>query len=690
MAQTITTQSEGARNLASVREDRVPEAAAGDTETLAGAMSRETALIALSLADGALWEWDFVNDRLTWDDSMFHLHGVAPAEPVGGFRAWASLIHPADRARFSAEIAWALSGQKPIDTSYRSAPISRGSRHIAVRARRVTDGKGRATRLVGVCLDQTAELAAKERLRRDRMIFDQIAEISGVGGWEFDVATSELSWSEQTRRIHEVGPDFKVTLENALGFYPPDARESVESAMNRCIETGERWSVELPFITAKGRNRWVCAMGCADFYDGRTRRVYGTIEDITERREGRLELVAAKEAAESANRAKTDFLAVISHELRTPLNGVLGLSDLLALGEKDPERLHVLQLLRNSGENLLAIINEILEFSRIDSGVMRRRETPFSVADVVERCVERFAAIASSKSLKMVREVCATMPQQVLGDPEKLSELLAAFISNACKFTDKGEVRVTAENLPSHEGRCRVRFRIDDTGIGIPPGRQPDLFKPFALGDSSSSRKQGGLGMGLALAKRLCDAMGGTIDLHSRPGRGTSVLVVLEFSLGGLASRAQAVAPQAGEMRKIGDPPAVVASSAARSHRILVAEDNPTNQALIRHLLRKLGKEFDLVGDGAAAVQAVRDGSYRVILMDVQMPGMSGIEATKKIRAEIPKDSQPWIIALTAQVFDEDRRQCFEAGMNEFLTKPARMDRLSEAIERGFAAVVAA
>lgn len=648
-----------------------------------GASLTHPADVAVMLADLATWQWDFVNDRLEWNEAMYELHEIERAGFGGGFRAWAALIHPGDRARFSAEITWALSGQKPFDSVYRTVPRNGAHRHIVVRARRILDGGDRSNRLTGVCLDRTGEVVARERLRRDRMIFDRVAEISGVGGWEYDVTTGEITWSPQTRRILEVGGDFQPVIENVIRFYPPEARESLETAAKRCIETGERWNLELPFVTATGKHRWVCAIGCADFYEGRTRRLYGTIEDITERRESRLELVAAKDAAESANRAKTDFLAVISHELRTPLNGVLGLSDLLALGEKDPERLHVIQLLRNSGESLLGIINEILEFSRIDSGMLRRRETPFILSEVVNRCVAKFEPVAAAKSVAFVLGIPSAMPPRVIGDPDKLGELLSAFVSNACKFTDKGEVRVSMDMLPSHKGRCRVRFRIDDTGIGIPPGRQADLFKPFALVDSSSSRRQGGLGMGLALAKRLCDVMGGTLELHSKPARGTTVSVTLEFPSADLQSEdgsqpdvANTAAPA---------PAAPVSAGRSRSHRILVAEDNPTNQALIRHLLRKLGKEFDIVGDGAAAVQAVHDGAYR-LLMDIQMPGMSGIEATRRIRKEIPAEAQPWIIALTAQVFDEDRRQCFEAGMNEFLTKPARLDRLSEAIERGLAA----
>jgi PAS domain S-box-containing protein len=518
---------------------------------------------------------------------------------------------------------------------------------------------------------------------------------------------------------------------------------------------------------------------------------YAAGRDITLAKLAEEQMKAAKEAAEAASRAKSEFLATISHEIRTPINAILGMANLLLDTSLDPQQQDWVQTIRYGGEVLLNLINDILDFSKIESQKLELEEIPFSLPQLVEELLDLMAAQAQSKDLELVAWVDPNLPPTLIGDPNRLRQILANLLSNAIKFTPQGEVVVTVEAGERDPEKQWVNVQVRDTGIGIPPEKLDRLFKPFSQVDSSISRQFGGTGLGLAISQRLCQLMGGAIGVESQPGQGSTfrfriplkrpdqellptaapdpclagkrVLLVednasqrqllsrllsawgMEVTCCALAAEAQAAVRtrpfdlalldatlpdrdgltlaadlqtaqprllplvltgrnfistaeplptlakpvKASQLRKlllelVGEkapsslssspaaPPSIWDATLASRYplQILVAEDNPVNQKVIRLMLERLGYRPDIVGNGLEAVQALRLRPYDLVLMDMQMPELDGLAATRRIRAELPPERQPRIVVLTANVFSEGRAAAEAAGVDGYLTKP--------------------
>jgi two-component system cell cycle sensor histidine kinase PleC len=379
------------------------------------------------------------------------------------------------------------------------------------------------------------------------------------------------------------------------------------------------------------------------------------------------ELAAARQAAEAASEAKSQFLAIMSHELRTPLTGLIGFSELLLRDDIDPtEFRHFLALQRDAAQTLHGLVSDILDFSKIEASRLELEIAPFPLRPIFSGCEALVAHTAHSKGLGL-RVVCDdAVPAWVLGDQTRIRQIVLNLLSNAVKFTQSGEVVLRAAMVAGPDGAACLRVEVADTGIGIPADRLGHLFKPFSQVDSSTSRRFGGTGLGLAICKQLIDLMAGRIGVETEPDRGSTFW--FEVAL-----------PRS-------DPPAEVAerqdagSVFRRSHRVLIAEDNVMLQILLSTVLGKAGHEVEVVGNGAEAVEAVRTGDFDIVLMDSQMPVKDGIEATREIRAAETGARRLPIIALTANATDQGIQQCFDAGMNMFLPKPVDMDRLLGAI----------
>jgi signal transduction histidine kinase/ActR/RegA family two-component response regulator len=408
--------------------------------------------------------------------------------------------------------------------------------------------------------------------------------------------------------------------------------------------------------------------------------------DVTERRRAeraleqanaRLEQAVRETAA--ASRAKSEFLATMSHEIRTPMNGVIGMTSLLLQSPLDEEQREFAETIRSSGESLLAIINDILDFSKIESGHMELETQPIKVAELVTDCLDLFRPQARAKGLNLFSRIGPGVPAGVAGDATRLRQVVANLVGNAVKFTASGEVEVAldlAPALPGDGGRIVLHFSVRDTGIGIPLDKRDRLFVAFSQVDSSTSRRFGGTGLGLAICKRLCALMGGDIWVESEPGRGA----VFHFTIvvGQLAPEIAAVVAEPVPAAPVARTTALL----AREHplTLLLAEDNKVNQLVAQRMLGQLGYRADVVSDGAEAVRAFRQRDYDVVLMDVQMPELSGIEATRELRATLPAQRQPWIIAMTANVMEGDREACLASGMNDYVSKPVRPAELERAL----------
>ena len=384
---------------------------------------------------------------------------------------------------------------------------------------------------------------------------------------------------------------------------------------------------------------------------------------------------SARVSAERASRAKSEFLANVSHELRTPMNAIIGMTELALDEGLSPVVREHLEVVKLNAHLLLELLNEILDFSKLESGKFTLDDAPFELRREVEALIGTFGYRASEKGLELQSRLDEGVPDRLRGDALRIRQVLMNLISNAVKFTERGTVALHVGLESRSEDRVRIRFSVADTGIGISAADQERIFAPFTQVDASSTRRHGGTGLGLAIASDLVEAMGGRLSVQSREGEGSVFSFALNLST---------VAPKAeGEPPGEAQPKNETAEVRMSPHgvlRVLVAEDTPTNQKLISHVLQKRGHHIDIAATGEEAVAAVVKRQYDVILMDVQMPKMDGLQATAAIRALPGRERVP-IIALTAHAMSGDRQRCLDAGMDHYLPKPLDIRKLLEVVE---------
>lgn len=441
----------------------------------------------------------------------------------------------------------------------------------------------------------------------------------------------------------------------------------VDPAVLRFLETGDL-SVQNAVFERTRPSGVVLEVRTVRLPDGGAVRTY---TDITERRRNERALAAARDAAEAAGRARSEFLAVMSHEIRTPMNGIIGVAGLLQDMPLGATERHYVRIILESGQHLLQLINDILDFSRLDAGRLELEEQVFDVREVLRDSVELLSAEARGKGLALGLDVDDAVPARLVGDAHRLRQVLLNLVGNGIKFTEQGSVNLSARVVRTEGSTVRLGVSVADTGIGIAPEALGKLFTEFTQVDSSISRRFGGSGLGLAICRRLIDRMGGTVSVESAPGVGSRFHFDVLLTL-----------PR-GEPSAVPEPQTV---ALVAPRRVLVAEDNATNRLVAMRMLERMGHSVVAVEDGKAAVEAVRGGGFDVVLMDVMMPEMDGLTATKAIRALPGPPGRTAVIGLTANAMASDQEQCLAAGMTLFETKPISAARLGTVIEQALTA----
>ncbi|MCX7711904.1 MAG: PAS domain S-box protein [Clostridia bacterium] len=521
--------------------------------------------------------------------------------------------------------------------------------------------------------DITASKNAGEALARSRdfylTLFENFPALIWRAGTDSRCNYFNNMWLEFTGTTleQEVGDSW------VRGIHPEDA----EQCYNKYIEAfNERrqFDMEYRFKRHDGQYRWITNIG-RPFNDleGNFAGYLGVCYDITERIRNHEELKRAKDAAEAANKAKSEFLANMSHEIRTPLNGIIGMTDLTLMGNIPDEYRENLRISRNCADSLLRIINDILDFSKIEAGKMIIEKIPFKLKELIDKSVSTHAVIAREKGLVFECIVQPGVPNYLVGDPNRLQQIMNNLIGNAVKFTHNGGIKVKVDQCAAFDAYVELRFTVEDTGIGISKEEVDRLFKSFSQVDGSVTRKYGGTGLGLAISKQLVEMMGGAIWLESEKGKGSRFLFTVLLETGDEGGAENGLTPISN------------ADTGKQQLKILLVEDDMVNQLVTNQMLDSGGHHTTTVNNGREALEILKTHTFDLILMDIQMPEMDGVEATKRIReTEKGTDRHIPIIALTAHALQGDMERFIAAGMDYYISKPVEVAELLKSIENTF------
>ena len=544
------------------------------------------------------------------------------------------------------------------------------------------------------------ELAARifprlERARTEEALSESeermrlAAEAARFGMYDRNMGTGSFHVSARLKQMLGYSRDAQVGHAQVMShMHPEDAELGIAAFKRACNPAGDgRIYVEQRIVQCNGAVRWIATVGRLFFKNNEPTRSLGFWVDITDRkeveealRESELKQKRATEAAETANQAKSEFLATMSHEMRTPLNGVLGMVELLLTERLTLQQRQYAELADSSAQSLLSLINDLLDIGKIEAGQIDIVNVPFNLDDLLNELSNLYRLRAREKDLTFSTKLSPSIPSHLIGDPDRLRQILNNLLANALKFTRHGEFGLHVERLDRRDTEVSgpsvtLQFSVHDTGIGIAPEVQEKLFTRFTQADSSTTREFGGSGLGLAIVKQLCEHLGGEVKLSSTPGQGSVFSCELRFT----QAEPDEAAPEPESVRER-RAAAPQAQAPVHNSKILVVEDNPINQVVAQALLQQIGyTHITVVENGQEAVNAVLTSGFDAVLMDCRMPVLDGYKATAEIRAmgyHLP------IIAMTANAAPTDLEKCLHAGMNDYLSKPFTAATLQQALAR--------
>ena len=505
-----------------------------------------------------------------------------------------------------------------------------------------------------------------------------------VGTWELSATTQEMVCSDIGLKLFGLDPaSHTVKLSDISSRIHPADRAHFDDKLKLTMTTGAPFDVQFRVILGGSAVRWIYANGkvSSSPFEGKFNRIFGVHTDVTAEKNAADMLMRQKEEADAANGLKSEFLANMSHEIRTPMTAILGFAELL-LNERlnDNSRRDFVERIRSNGDHLLHLIDDILDLSKFESGQVPTEKIDIAVVDIVNEALESVRTLSARKGIDVSFEVDGHVPSRIQSDPHRLRQIIYNLVSNAIKFTSSGWVKVTARFLPAAGGRSnQLEIAVQDTGIGIDAEKAANLFKPFQQADSSVTRKYGGTGLGLALSRKIAEALGGELSLvKSAPGQGSTFAV--RITTGELNSNdLPAHTAQTNDKKPASGPSAAQPQISIKDTEILLVEDSVDNEALMSLYLLDAGAKIEVAHNGFEAIEAATKRDFDVILMDVQMPGLDGLEATRRLRQQGYK--RP-IIALTAHALPEEVEKSLKAGCNSHVTKPISRINLIRAVEQ--------
>jgi PAS domain S-box-containing protein len=700
----VAAQAIGARSGAGIiveplpnpTPDEIGKLIGGFNELLAAQQESARRLDLATEASGiGIWDMNLATGETHHSRQMSSMLGYDEGELGANWNDWEKIVHPDDIAEVTRKIeALGADPDKPYLTTFRIRAKDGSLHWVESRGRVIEHRDGKVIRMAGTHLDVTERNRAELTLRLSEERLRLALGAAHQGWFSANVQTGEVQVGDEYPRLLGYEPEaFNSSVQNWMASIHPDDAPRIIPAFQSLLQTGGPVSMEYRRNNRLGEWQWIQSTGEVIEWDanGKALRLSGIHQDIGERKrieaeldryrehlEERVavrtaELSAAREAAEAANRAKSAFLANMSHELRTPMNGIMGMIEMARRHMSNTPGLDKLDKAKRASERLLGILNDILDLSKIEAERLLLEVTPLHIGDTIDNVTHVLNHKAAEKGLRLDIDLSVELARRpLMGDPLRLGQILFNLVGNAIKFTDAGGIIVSVRPLEENAESVRLRFEVRDSGIGIAPEAQARLFVTFEQGDNSMTRKYGGTGLGLAISKRLVHLMGGEIGVESQPGSGSTFWFAVR--LGKAGNDAVPPAPtfetHTAEQRLQQD---------YAGTRILLAEDEPITQEVSRGLLEDVGLVVDLAEDGQQALDLTKQNSYALVLMDMQMPHMNGVDATRAIRA-LPGYAQTPILAMTANAFEEERQVCIDAGMNDHIAKPVDPDVLYETL----------
>ena len=619
------------------------------------------------------WEWNIKTGELRINEKWARIlgHTAAELEPITS-ATWTEHMHPDDLVAAQAMLKQHFAGALPsYESEARMRHRTNGWVWVLSRGQVTVRGaNGEPEWMFGTHLDITARKLAEERLRDSESFLERVSKVAGVGGWRLNLADQKLTWTIQTRRISGVEDDYEPALETGLAFYPPEAQPGLIAAIQEAIDTGKPYDLELPYLTARGEQRWVRSVGEAEYdplsKDAKPVALIGALMDFTERHEAAEVLKRAQTGAEVASQSKSKFLANMSHEIRTPLNAVLGVFYLLADTLLDADQRQLLGKAQLAGRSLLGIVNDVLDLAKIEAGEVNLSAEPYHLPSLLHELETVYAPQAVQKGLSFRLEEESGLPAWLLGDAQRVRQILINLIGNAVKFTEVGQIKVVASSSGMGDAK-RLRLSVRDTGIGIALEAQAGLFQPFIQADDTATRRFGGTGLGLSIVRELSEAMGGRAGVTSAPAEGSEFWV--ELPLVSLSSSEQAGL-----------------CAAPSPLEIVVVDDNAADRAAMAALVRSLGWRAVELSSGEALIQhvtrCIASGQHMpdALLVDWRMPSLNGLEALSALSQQVGADHMPAALVVSAQHLEPGGDLGDTLVKHKMLAKPLEVSALFNAI----------